>query len=59
MKDKNTNVSTSQPSIEYVKEEWREILKEYDEKTFVIENKNGRFTFEKEKTALIEPLIRF
>ena len=34
-------------------------LKEYDEKTFVIENKNGRFSFEKEKTALIEPLIRF
>ena len=31
LSDKNTTVSTSQPSIESVKEEWREILKEYDE----------------------------
>jgi len=29
--DKNTNVSTCQPSIETVKEIWREVLKEYDE----------------------------
>ena len=29
--DKNTNVSTSQPSIETIKEGWREVLKEHDE----------------------------
>lgn len=34
--DKNTNVSTCQPSIEIVKEEWREILKEYDELVYII-----------------------
>ena len=31
LKDKNTNVSTSQPSIEVVKEGWREVLEDYDE----------------------------
>ena len=31
LKDKNTNVSTCQPSIEIVKEQWRDILKEYNE----------------------------
>jgi len=31
LKDKNANVSTSQPSIETVKESWREVLTEYDE----------------------------
>ena len=36
LKDKNTNVSTSQPSIELVKEEWREILKEYNEIVYII-----------------------
>lgn len=36
LKDKNTNVSTSQPSIEYVKEEWREILKEYNEIVYIV-----------------------
>ena len=34
-------------------------LKEYDDDTFTIENKDGRFTFEKAKAAHIEPLIRF
>ena len=36
LKDKNTNVSTCQPSIEMVKEEWREILKEYNEIVYII-----------------------
>ena len=36
LKDKNTNVSTSQPSIEMVKESWREVLKEYDEIIYII-----------------------
>ncbi len=36
LKDKNTDVSTSQPSIEFVKEEWREVLKEYDELVYII-----------------------
>ncbi len=36
LKDKNTDVSTSQPSIEYVKEEWRELLKEYDEIVYIV-----------------------
>ena len=36
LSDKNTTVSTSQPSIESVKEEWREILKEYDELVYII-----------------------
>jgi len=31
LKDKYVNVSTSQPSIETVKEGWREVLAEYDE----------------------------
>ena len=31
LQDKNANVSTSQPSIEVVKEGWREVLNEYDE----------------------------
>ncbi|MBO5955111.1 MAG: DegV family protein [Clostridia bacterium] len=36
LKDKNTDVSTCQPSIEFVKEEWREVLKEYDEIVHVL-----------------------
>ena len=36
LKDKNTDVSTSQPSIEFVKEEWREVLKEYDEIVYIV-----------------------
>ncbi len=36
LKDKNTNVSTCQPSIEMVKEEWREVLKEYDELVYIL-----------------------
>lgn len=36
LKDKNTDVSTCQPSIELVKEEWRQILKEYNEIVYVI-----------------------
>lgn len=36
LKDKNTDVSTSQPSIEAVKEEWRNILTEYDEIVYMI-----------------------
>ena len=35
MSDKNTNVSTSQPSIENVKEEWREVLKECSELVYI------------------------
>ena len=34
--DKNTNVSTCQPSAELVKEEWREVLKEYNEIVYII-----------------------
>lgn len=34
--DKKTDVSTSQPSIENIKEEWRNILKEYDEIVYII-----------------------
>lgn len=34
-------------------------LREFDENKFTIENKDGRFEFEKAKTALVEPLIRF
>lgn len=34
-------------------------LREYDDNTFTIECKDGRHTFEKAKTAHIEPLIRF
>ena len=36
LSDKNTNVSTCQPSIELVKEEWRTILKEYNEIVYII-----------------------
>ena len=36
LRDKNTDVSTSQPSIEFVKEEWREVLKNYDELVYII-----------------------
>lgn len=36
LQDKNTDVSTSQPSIELVKEEWREILKEYNEIVYIV-----------------------
>ena len=36
LKDKNTDVSTCQPSIEFVKEEWREVLKEYDEIVYIV-----------------------
>lgn len=36
LKDKNANVSTSQPSIEMVKEEWREILKTHNEIVYII-----------------------
>ena len=34
--DKKTDVSTSQPSIEIVKEEWRNILKDHDEIVYII-----------------------
>ena len=36
LKDKNTSVSTCQPSVELVKEEWREALKIYDELIYII-----------------------
>ena len=36
LKDKNTDVSTCQPSIEMIKDEWREVLKEYDELVYII-----------------------
>ena len=36
LKDKNTNVSTCQPSGELVKETWREVLKDNDEIVYVI-----------------------
>lgn len=36
LKDKNASVSTSQPSGEFVKETWREVLKEHDEIVYVI-----------------------
>ena len=36
LKDKNTNVSTCQPSGELVRETWREVLKENDEIVYVI-----------------------
>ena len=36
LKDKNTDVSTSQPSIEFVKDEWREVLKTYDEIVYIL-----------------------
>ncbi len=36
LKDKNINVSTCQPSIEIVKEEWRELLKEYSEIVYIV-----------------------
>ncbi len=34
--DKKTNVSTSQPSIETVKDEWRKVLKDYDELVHIV-----------------------
>ena len=36
LKDKNTNVSTCQPSIEVVKEGWREVLKENNEIVYIL-----------------------
>ncbi len=36
LKDKNTNVSTCQPSCEHVKEVWREVLKTYDEIVYIL-----------------------
>ena len=36
LRDRNTDVSTSQPSIEVVKEEWREILKTSDELVYIV-----------------------
>ena len=36
LRDKKTEVSTSQPSIEMVKEAWREVLKSYDEIIYVL-----------------------
>lgn len=36
LKDKNTNVSTSQPSIELVKNSWKEILNDYDQIVYII-----------------------
>ena len=35
LKDKNTNVSTCQPSVEMIKEEWRKILKNYNEIIYI------------------------
>ena len=35
LKNKNTSVSTSQPSIEIVKEAWREVLKDNDEIIYI------------------------
>ena len=35
LEDKNTSVSTSQPSIELVKEAWREVLKDNDEIIYI------------------------
>ena len=34
-------------------------LRDYDEETFVLETEKGLVKFEKKKTALVEPLIRF
>ena len=34
--DKKCDISTSQPSIEMIKNEWREILKKYDEIVYII-----------------------
>lgn len=36
LSDKKTDVSTSQPSIEVVKDAWREVLKNYDEIVYII-----------------------
>lgn len=36
LQDKKTDVSTSQPSVEIVKEGWREVLKEYDEIIYIL-----------------------
>jgi len=35
LQDKTTNVSTSQPSVEMIKEKWREVLKEYNEIVYI------------------------
>ena len=35
LKDKETSVSTCQPSVEGIKETWREVLKEYDELVYI------------------------
>ena len=36
LQDKKTEVSTSQPSIEVVKNAWREVLKDYEELVYII-----------------------
>ncbi len=36
LEDKKTEISTSQPSIEMIKAEWRELLKTYDEIVYII-----------------------
>ncbi len=36
LKDKNTDVSTCQPSAENVREQWREVLKKYDEIVYIL-----------------------
>lgn len=36
LKDKDTRVSTSQPSIENIKEQWRELLKSFDEVVYIL-----------------------
>lgn len=36
LKDKKTDVSTCQPSVEIVKDAWRDILKEYDELVYIL-----------------------
>ena len=36
LKDKNTTVSTSQPSLEIVKDAWRAVLKNYDEIVYML-----------------------
>ena len=36
LKDKNTDVSTCQPSAEFVREQWREVLKTYDEIVYIL-----------------------
>ena len=36
LKDKKTDVSTSQPSIEVTKEAWRDLLKDFDEVVYIL-----------------------